>query len=240
LNLLAPILLGVLKNRTQGAGANANGLATLFTEQRQNIMSAMPNGLSNQLANVPGMSDVADWVRSTTGSAYQAGRVATSEAGRTISAAAATGSSALRWVLPLLAVLIVGGLLWWWGSRSTPQLTTLATPPTLGTDHIARLTGQTTDFFRMATDTFTGIKDVASAEAAAPKIRALSTQLDTLRGALQQLPAGAQTGLITLVKEQGTKLLATVDAVMSVPAIRDTLKPAVDDLRSKLHALGTA
>ena len=51
LALLAPIVLGVLKSRTGGMGSDANALASLFAGQRQNIISAMPRGLSDQLAS---------------------------------------------------------------------------------------------------------------------------------------------------------------------------------------------
>jgi hypothetical protein len=247
LTLLAPIVLGVLKNRTQGMGADANALASLFEGQRQNIVDAMPRGLSDQLASVPGMSGAAAWARSTAGAAYHAGRAAVSDAGSTARSAAAAGSSALRWALPVLAVLILGALLWWWGSRSTPQQTIAPVPPQQTTapmpqptDQVTRLTGQVTDFFRSATDTFTGIKDAASAEAAAPQLRELSTRLDTMRVAMNQLPTDARTKLVALVKDLGTKLMPTIEAAMAIPAVGDTLKPYVDDLRSKLNALGTA
>jgi hypothetical protein len=83
LTLLAPIALGVLKSRTGGMGSDANALASLFAGQRQNIISAMPRGLSDQLASVSGMSAAAEWARSTAGAAYQAGRTAVSAAGST-------------------------------------------------------------------------------------------------------------------------------------------------------------
>jgi hypothetical protein len=250
LTLLAPIALGVLKSRTGGMGSDANALANLFAGQRQNIISAMPRGLSDQLASVSGMSAAAEWARSTAGVAYQDGRTAVSAAGSTVRDAAAAGSSALRWALPVLAVLVVGALLWWWGSRSTPpqtavpvpppQMTAPVSPPALGTDQVVHMTGQITDFFRAATDTFTGIKDAAAAEAAAPQLRELLTRLDTMRVALNQLPTDARARLVALVKDQGTKLLPTIEAAMAIPAVGDTLKPYVDELRSKLNALGTA
>jgi Bacterial protein of unknown function (DUF937) len=248
LTMLAPIVLGVLKSRTGGMGSDANALTSLFAGQRQNIIGAMPRGLSDQLASVPGISAAAEWARSTAGAAYQTGRTAVSAAGSSAPYAAA-GSSALRWALPVLAVLVVGALLWWWGSRSTPpqmtapvpppQTTAPVSPPTLGTDQVARLTGQVTDFFRAATDTFTGIKDTASAEAAAPRLRELSTRLDALRVGLNQLPTDARAKLVALVQDQGAKLLPTIEAAMATPVVGDTLKPFVDDLRSKLNALGT-
>ena len=157
LTMLAPIVLGVLKSRTGGMGSDANALTSLFAGQRQNIIGAMPRGLSDQLASVPGMSAAAEWARSTADAAYQTGRTAVSAAGSTARDAVAADSSALRWALPVLAVLAVGALLWWWGSRSTPpQMTAPVPPPTLGTDQVAHMTGQVTDFFRAATDTFTG------------------------------------------------------------------------------------
>ena len=248
LTMLAPIVLGVLKSRTGGMGSDANALASLFAGQRQNIISAMPRGLSDQLASVPGMSAAAEWARSTADAAYQTGRTAVSAAGSTARDAAAADSSALRWALPVLAVLVVGALLWWWGSRSTPpqmtacappQTTAPVPPPTLGTDQVAHLTGQVTDFFRAATDTFTGIKDTASAEAAAPRLRELSTRLDALRVGLNQLPTDARAKLVALVQDLGAKLMPTIEAAMATPVVGDTLKPFVDDLRSKLNALGT-
>jgi hypothetical protein len=248
LALLAPIVLGVLKSRTGGMGSEANGLASLFAEQRQNILSAMPRGLSDQLASVPGISAAAEGVRSTAGAAYQGGRTAVSAAG-SIARDAATSSSALRWLLPVLAVLVVGALLWWWGHSSTPSRTTAPVPPpqtttpmpmpTLGTEQVAHLTGQVTDFFRAASNTFTGIKDVTSAEAAAPQLRELSTRLDALHVGLNQLPTDARAKLVALVKDLGAKLMPTIEAAMATPVVGDTLKPFVDDLRSKLNALGT-
>jgi hypothetical protein len=176
LGLLAPIVLGILKSRTQGMGAD--GVARLLEDQKPNIVNAMPSGLSSALEGVQGMGGVADWARGTGSSAYQAGRAAVSETAGIARASAATGASALRWVLPVLALVILAGLLWWWiGSMRTSQQTTTIT-------QIAGLTGQVNDFFRSATDTFAGIKDAASAEAAVPKLRELSTRVDSMRVAM--------------------------------------------------------
>ena len=98
--MLAPIVLGVLKSRTGGMGSDANALASLFAGQRQNIISAMPRGLSDQLASVPGMSAAAEWARSTADAAYQAGRTAVSAAGST-----ARDTAATRLVRPALDAL---------------------------------------------------------------------------------------------------------------------------------------
>jgi hypothetical protein len=42
------------------------------------------------------------------------------------------------------------------------------------------------------------------------------------------------------VKDLGARLTPTIDSVMAIPAVGDTLKPYVDDLCSKLNAMDTA
>jgi hypothetical protein len=231
LGLLAPIVLGILKSRTQGMGAD--GLARLLEAQKPNIVNAMPSGLSSALEGIQGMGGVADWARGAVSSAYQAGRVAVSETAGTGRASAAAGASALRWVLPALALVILVGLLWWWiGSMRTSQQTATVT-------QIAGVTGQVNDFFRLATDTFAGIKDAASAEAAVPKLRELSTRLDSMRVAMDQLPADARARLVALIKDLSAKLMPTLDSLGAIPAVGDKIKPVIDDLRRKLNGMVT-
>jgi hypothetical protein len=231
LGLLAPIVLGLLKRRTQGRGAEA--VTRLLASQQENILNAMPSGLSTALAGVSGLGPLSDWARGTAGSAYQAGRAGVYEAAGPARAGAAAGMSALRWVLPLLAVVIVAGMLWWWlASRPT----TVTAPP-IGTDRVAVLTGQVTDVFRSATDTFTGITDTASAEAAMPTLRELSTRLDSLRGAMDQLPAEARARLVALCKDGASTLMPTINSAMAIPGVSDRLQPIVDEIRAKLMAV---
>jgi Bacterial protein of unknown function (DUF937) len=234
LALLAPIVLGLLKSRTQGQGAA--GLTRLFEGQKQNIMNAMPSGLSTALAGISGIGALSDWAGGTAGAAPQAGRAAVYETAGTARATAAAGRSALSWVLPVLAALIVLGLLWWWFAGRT---TTVTTPP-IGTDRVAVLTGQVTDFFRSATDTLTGIKDTASAEAAIPKLRDLSSRLDSLRAGMDQLPLDLKARIAALIKDQGAKLTPVFDSIFAMPVVGDRLKPLIDELRTKMNTLASA
>ena len=232
LSVLAPIVLGTLKHHTPGMGAD--GVATLLEEQKQNIINAMPSGLSSALEGVQGLGGVAAWARGTVGSTSQAGRATVSETAGAARARAAAGPSALRWVLPVLAVAIVAGLLWWWsGSMRAPQQTATV-PQTVG------LTAQVNDFFLSATNTFAGIKDAASAEAAVPKLRELSTRLDSVRVVMDQLPADARARLVALVKDSSATLMPAIDSVMAMPAVGDTIKPLIDELRRKLNGMATA
>jgi hypothetical protein len=231
LGVLAPLVLGLLKRRTQGQGVE--GVTRLLASQQQNILNAMPSGLSTALAGVAGLSGVTEWARGTVGSAYQTGRAGVYEAAGTARAGAAVGTSALRWVLPLLAVVIVAGVLWWWLAG---RPTTVTAPP-IGTDRVAVLTGQVSDFFRSATDTFTGIKDTAAAEAALPKLRGLSSQLDALRGAMDQLPTDAKARIIALCKDGASKLMPAINSAMALPGVSDRIQPIVDEIRANLTAV---
>lgn len=49
MGMLAPIILGVLKRKVMGDGLNAGGLASLLGGQSNNIASALPSGLGDQL-----------------------------------------------------------------------------------------------------------------------------------------------------------------------------------------------
>ena len=115
--------------------------------------------------------------------------------------------------------------------RTSQQTTTVT--------QIAGLTGQVNDFFRSATDTFAGIKDAASAEAAVPKLRELSTRLDSMR-VRWTAAAEARASLVALVKDLSAKLMPSIDSLVAVPAIADKLKPLIDELRRKLNSMVTA
>ena len=128
-------------------------------------------------------------------------------------------------------MVILAALLWWLlGQRPM----TVTTPPA-GTDRVAVLTGQVTDFFRSATDTFTGIKDTASAEAAIPKIRDLSSRLDSLRGSMDQLPSDARGRIAAQFTDLRAKLTPVFDSVLAMPAVGDRLKPLIEELRTKMN-----
>jgi hypothetical protein len=91
-----------------------------------------------------------------------------------------------------------------------------------------------------ATDTFAGIKDSSSAEAAIPKLRDLSSKLDSLRGSMDQLPPDARTKLAALFKDLAAKLTPPLDSVVAMPVVGDRIKPLLDELRRKLNAMGIA
>jgi hypothetical protein len=257
LGFLAPTILGILKGRKREMGLDAGGLSNLLVGQQKNIASAIPSGLGNLLGSVPGLSTLSG-LSSAAGRAgeavYDAGRAAVG-AGASAARSATTGATtALRWALPLLGLVILGLILWAVLGRSAkPDVeptarnvrdvavdardATLASVNLAGAEQIATLKDQTTAFFKSTTDAFNGITDAASAEAALPKLRELSTKLDTMKTAVGALPADAKTTVNSLFETSLASLKPIITKVLAIPGVSEKIKPVVDELLSKINGL---
>ena len=102
LGYLTPLILGTIASKFTGKSMNAQGLASMFADQKASIASALPSGFS--LSDVPGLA--------------AAGSAAARSAARGVEAA---GSSLPRWLLPLLGLAALGLLLWWFIPSATTQ-----------------------------------------------------------------------------------------------------------------------
>ena len=94
LGYLAPLVLSAIASNFKGKSINAQGLASLFADQKANIASALPSGFS--LSGVPGLA--------------AAGPAAARSTVREVEAA---GTSLPRWLLPLAGLAAIAMLLWW-------------------------------------------------------------------------------------------------------------------------------
>jgi hypothetical protein len=257
LGMLAPLILGTLKRESNAKGLDASGLASMLAGQKQSIMSALPSGLSTSLCGIPGLSALGDAARgavdTTRGyvdSAASAGSAAAARAGTaTRQAATAGASSALKWIVPLVIVLLVGWLIYAAMTRSTPAP---ATAPAVATGPLARpetslpadplgtvttgLNGLVTD----ATAALTSVKDTASADAAAAKLRDLTAKLDAMRGTVSQLTVDQRNNIASLISSLKSKLQPAIDKALAIPGVRDKLKPAADALMDRMTTLTAA
>ena len=102
MGLLTPVILEVLGREQQVAGLDANGLARMLAEQKDDFADAMPSGLSSLIQATglfgPSASPARRPVETPLG-AYNLPRAVSTEG----------GVGWVYWVLPLLAL---GGLLW--------------------------------------------------------------------------------------------------------------------------------
>lgn len=101
LGLIAPLVLSAIGSALKGQKVDGAGINRLFSEQKSNIASAIPAGLS--LASLPGLDALGDVGKVANQALNQAGK------------AAAEASGGLgKLLLPLIAIAaVVGGIVWY-------------------------------------------------------------------------------------------------------------------------------
>jgi hypothetical protein len=96
---------------------------------------------------------------------------------------------------------------------------------------------QVTDSLTTLRATLGGVTDTAAAQAALPKLREVTAQIDKVSGLSGQLSADQRKGLAALVNPAMPTINQLFDKVLAVPGASDELKPTVDALKAKLTAL---
>ena len=201
---------------------------------------------------------------STVSAASDATRRATASAA---TAPASRGNSWLYWLLA--ALIILGGLYYLYARptarQTTPQTTTTTpstttppsstttppasrepttteTTPSTGTAPTAtgtEVTKQVTDTLNSLQSTMSGITDVASAQAALPRLQAAQSQIDRIGSTLSQMSPDQRQTLSSLVAPVLPKVNEMFDKVLAIPGVSDVLKPTIDALRARLSSFAS-
>lgn len=98
--------------------------------------------------------------------------------------------------------------------------------------------GDVTGLFGKLTDTFKGITDVASAEAAVPGLKDLAGILDGYKATADKLPEAGKATVKEMVGTNLGTLQPIIDTVLAIPGVGDILKPIVEPMLKTLGALG--
>ena len=217
LGMLAPIIIGVIKNKVMEGGLNAGSLSNLLSDQKDNINAAMPQGFSDQLQSAGFFDSITpDALASTnTGTSSAAPSPAASAAASPAPAATTqkSGGGIMKWALPLVAILGIG----WFGMQYMNQ---------------------------QAADKATAQAE-AAAQAAAEKAEAVKLQAeeakqqaaDALNAAQEAMPAGVDLGKISgglegVFGSAGDALSGISDLESAKSAI-----PSLEDAAGKLSGL---
>jgi hypothetical protein len=176
--------------------------------------------------------------RTATAAAGQTARVTTSAAraiGDTGQRAAAVSPNWLYWLIPLLAILAV---LIYLVAKPAEQVAqqgvTAVQGLTVGGLDIGK---QVTESITNLRTTLAGITDASSAQAALPKLREVTTQIDKVDGLVGQLSEDQRKALAGLVNPLMPSLNQLFDKVLAIPGVSEVLKPTIEALRAKLAAL---
>jgi hypothetical protein len=224
LGYLMPLVLGSVAGRFAGKSLNPQSLANMLGDQKANIASALPSGLS--LANVPGLGKL--------GSAVQAGTEAVQNA----------GSSALGWVLPIGGLAILGLVLWaLFRPSATPSL---AVPNAqvpdvalnVGVPDVTKISTGISGTINALNQSLAGIQDATSAAEAMPKLRELAGKLGDMKNMANKLPEAGKAKIHDMVKNNLGKLDDQFAKLAWAPGVEDKIKPAVDDIMDRYASLG--
>jgi len=256
LGMLGPVVLGTLGQQQRSAGLDASGLASLLTSQKGQIAAAIPSGLADQLS-AAGLLDKAEGAsRSGTAAASASGSRIVSAAERTAagtSQAAYASSSAgpSQWPYWLVALAILGGFVWFiFGRPGAEKVAELPRPATTqtttGTVGMApadltvggvNLANQVNSSVNVLRSVLPGITDVASAEAALPKLRDATAQLSEVRNLAAKLTPEGKSALAKLIAAATPAINQMFDKVLATPGVGAIAKSSIDELRGSLDTL---
>ena len=259
LGMLAPVVLGTLGQQQRSAGLDAGGLASLLGAQKDQIAAAIPSGLADQLSAAGLIDRAAGTVRSGTAAASAAGSRIAGASERTVAGAgraahATTSAASSQWPYWLAGLAVLAGLAWYTLAPRTgekvaevPRPTT--TQPEAGTVGIApsnltiggvNLANQVNSSVGTLKSALEAITDAASAEAAVPKLREATTQLNEVGNLATRLTPEGKSALARLIAAATPTINQMCDKVLATPGAGAIAKPAIDELRVKLDTLSRA
>jgi hypothetical protein len=210
--------------------------------------------------SVAGLIDkAAGSVRSGAAAASAAGSRIAGASERTIAGAsqaayATTDAASSRWPYWLAALAVIGGLAWYTfgrpGSDTVAQLPRPGTmQPVTGTVGMAptdltvgalNLTNQVNSSIGALKSVLPGITDVASAQAALPKLREATAQLNEVGNLAGKLTPEGRSALAKLIAAATPAINQMCDKVLATPGVGSVAQPTIDELRGKLETLSRA
>jgi hypothetical protein len=254
LGLMTPVVMSLIGKQIGTRGVDVGSLTSLFASQREQIAQAMPAG----------MGEVLDRAGLTTGleSLRGAGRAATGTTAQFPQYAAArereragrdTTFGIPNWAYWALPLIVLGGLLWYLlgrpaeheqvAQREAPAPTQQAQPPQATTSGQNIVVGGVDvknalgDGISDLRTSLQGVTDVASANAALPKLEAAKTQIDKVSGLVGQLTPDQRKVVAAVVATAMPTINRLSDKVLEIPGVSDVLRPTIDPMTTKLAEL---
>ena len=244
LEMLAPIVMGTIGQHQSAAGAlNANGIANLFASQKDNIAAALPSGFDKLLSGTGLLSSLGGAARTATAAGSEATRTATSAAravgdtGQRAASAAAASSNWLYWLVPIAAAV---ALAVFFAARPTEQVVQQGMKQAENlVPGGADIGKQISTSIASVRTTLDGVSDVASAQAALPKLQEVTAQIVKTGGAVGQLTAEQRKAIAAVINPLMPAVNQVCNKVLAIPGVAEVLKPSVDTLKARLTAFVT-
>jgi hypothetical protein len=252
LTYLAPIVLGAVANTFKGAKPDAAGLMRLFSEQQNNIQSALPRGLS-----------LADFDTSSASPRR-------AEEARGVHRHEEPASAFPSW-LPLLLLPLLGLVGWWLWPKPAPAPRAVVIEETRrqegplvvdrtevieregnkvaaaveetielapGMAEALKVGENLTGLFGNLGKVLGTVTDEASARAAIPQLNDYAPMLESLQKSTVALPEAGRSTIAELVVKNMGALTKVIDTVMAIPGVKEILGPTVTPMIETLSKLG--
>ena len=242
LGMLAPVVMGTIGQQSGMRSLDASGIASLLSSQKDSIAAALPSGFANLLGGTGLLDSLGGLARAGTAAASQTAGMATSAARgigdtgqRAAGRAASVSRNWLYWLIPLLAIVAL--LIYFFANQMeqvAQQGSTAVQSLTVGGVDLGK---QVSDSITNLRTTLGGITDAASAQAALPKLREATAQIDKVDGMVGQLSAEQRRALAGIVNPMMPTLNQLFDKLLAIPGVSEVLKPTIDALRAKLALL---
>jgi hypothetical protein len=232
LSFLVPMVLAKVGAVWKGMGGGISALTSLFADQKQNIASALPSGFS--LGNIPGLSSIASAVGSV-GGAVESVTSVDDGSKRKTAAMSMRRPAGMGWLAATAAALIFGVLLFNLRRPADPMRSQTMTLPSVE---------EVTTGFRGALnslgDTFTNIKDAASANEATPHLKEVNSQLDGLQALFNGLSESSRSTLRSSIGGQLDSLKDRASEMLKFPGLNAECRATLEQIRRKLSHWGVS
>jgi hypothetical protein len=231
LGMLAPAALGSIGDQVQEQGMDASGLASFLSAQAPNVAQAMPAELASDL---DGTDLFAGFKSSLTSGAGAATAAATSAATAAQATAKSGGSK-----LPLIIGIAVAALAAWYffGRGGAPEvdLSNVAGQEIMvGDVDVASEFGNLTGSLK---DTFAGITDADSAQAAVPQLQELAGKFTGLSESTEGLSGAAKTGFQGIVSTALESIRPMIEGAIESSGAGAILQPIADQIIAALEGM---
>jgi hypothetical protein len=241
LAMLGPIVMGVIGQHQGAARAlDANGIASLFASQKDNIAAAIPAGLGNLLSGTGLLGALGGAGRTATAASSAAMREASAARPAEAARQRSIGGASARpnWLYWLVPLAVAAALLVYFTARPTQEVA----PQGMSQAQNAAAPGidigkRVADNIASLRATLDGVTDVPSAQAALPKLQEATVAIDKTGSEVGQLSPDQRKLVAQLVNPLMPALNQVCDKVLAIPGVADVLQPSVDNLKAKLTAL---
>ena len=112
LGLLMPIVMGVLGKQKRDLGLDSTGISKLLSDQKDNIMGAMPEGMSSALGATGMAKDLLGDLGSNLSAAQERAADMAGEGIEALQDAAKPRKSLMAKLIPLIILLIIAWIVW--------------------------------------------------------------------------------------------------------------------------------